>query len=150
MALSAPVTYVKRGINEQSFPVATGQTIYNGAYVCLNTAGYVIVPSDVTTGVDGLGFVVGFDENNQTETSIAGNNSREVSVDIGGTIVDNLSVTGVTAQTNVGELVYATSDNVFTLTPTTAIQEVGVVVRYVSNTDVSVLFFPYHTMRMVR
>ena len=146
MALSAPARYIKRQIGEQSFPIATGQVIYNGAYVCLNTAGYVIVPSDVTTGVDGLGFVVGFDENSQTETNITGDNSIECSVDIGGTIVDGLSVTGVTAQTNVGELVYATSDNVFTLTPTSWIA----VVRRVSNTDVSVLFFPYHTMRMIR
>jgi len=148
MALTASVQYTKREPESQSFEVANGETIYNGAYVALNTAGFAVNVVD-TTAFEPVGFAVGFDAENADQTNVTGDGTDafEVAVDISGTILENIPVTGLSGQTDVGALVYATDENTFTLSATSNIPAVGVVTRYVSNTSVDVLFFSFEQMR---
>jgi hypothetical protein len=138
-----------RGRDTQSFPIATSEVVYLGAYVQINTGGYLVNFED-TTGFENAGFVINFDEANADQTSVTGDNSIEAAVNIGGCIISGLSITGASGQTDVGALVYASDENTWTLTATNIAQEVGVVVRYVSNTDLDVLFFSLAEMRVVR
>lgn len=68
----------------------------------------------------------------------------EVEVDMSGPILENVPVTGVTAVTDQGAKVYATSDNPgadLTLTPTTNVKAIGVIVRWRTSTRCDVKLF---------
>jgi hypothetical protein len=152
MALTASAQFDKvRPISKQSFPVANGETIYLGAYVKTNAAGF-LVNADGTTGGENAGFAISVDETVASATSVTGtaSNTPSMGVDIGGRIIENQAVTGASAQSDVNSLVYATDENTWTTTDSGAQQEVGMIVAFNTATSFDVLFFPMHTMRMVR
>lgn len=68
-------------------------------------------------------------------------NPPELRIDGQGIILDSVAVVGVTAITDQGELVYATDDNTFTLTPTSNVNAIGWIVRRISGTSCDVQLF---------
>lgn len=113
----------------QELPVVATDIIYEGAAVGDNASGYArpLVAADPF-----LGFAECKVDNS---TGAAGDKS--VRVRVRGQIV--LAVTGVTGVGDVGEVVYASDDDTFTLTSTSN-TAVGKVARYISGTTVVVAF----------
>jgi hypothetical protein len=112
----------------QELPVVATDIIYEGAAVGLSS-GYArpLVAADT---------FLGFAES-KVDNSTGAAGDKNVRVRTRGQIV--LSVTGVTAVTDVGATVYASDDDTFTLTSTSN-TAVGKVARYVSGTTVVVAF----------
>jgi len=150
MALSAPVELRKRTAVTQSFIITNSATLYVGGYVALDTSGTLAVVAD-TTSFEPVGLVVGFEDAaaDGSETGDTGASiPPEAIVDIGGGIVSGLAVTGASAQDDVGKLVYATSDDVYTLTPTSNISAVGQIVRFNTTTSFDINFFDSSAMAL--
>jgi hypothetical protein len=126
-----------------SYIVVNGAQLYAGGYVgIVSGSGNVSNISD-TAGMEPLGFSV---DEVLGDTSVSGNEARAI-VKIGGGLLKDVTVVGVANQTDVGELVYVTDNNTFTLTPTSNIPAVGVVDGWVTGTTCHVRFFPYSVMR---
>lgn len=140
-----------RGKTLQSFRIADTITLQIGGYAALASAtGDAVAVSD-TAGHIPLGLVTGFDSPNaesdgQAVGATSADDPPEAVIAMDGGISRKVAVVGVTAQGNVGELVYATATNTFTLTATTNIPAVGRIVRFHSGTSVDVLFFDFETM----
>lgn len=133
MALTAAAKTRSRGRDKQAFIVVSGQTIYAGALVGVDTAdGFLKNWADVAT----LQFK-GVAESQDT----VGDGTEEARVDIGGKILERVSVTGATGQGDVGELVYASDENTFDLSATANTKAVGVAVRYHTGTKMDVMLF---------
>lgn len=71
----------------------------------------------------------------------ASNEPPEVSIDTKGELLEDISVTGVSDITKQGALVFATSDNDFTLTVGTNVKAVGVLIRHKAGAVGDVLLF---------
>ncbi len=65
----------------------------------------------------------------------------EIRMNTSGPVIERVSVTGAASQGDNGELVYATDDNTYTLTPTANVNAVGRVARYHSGTTCDVKLF---------
>lgn len=144
MALTADVSIEVRQGKIAALPFATSTTIYNGAFVALATAGASsgrVVNITDAANREPLGFTI-----SSTVPPTGVTAPTEIQVNIGGGVVERLSVTGASATTN-GSLVYATDENTFTLTATSNTPAVGVQVRHHTGTTVDVDFFPFHEMR---
>jgi hypothetical protein len=150
MALTDIATWDSRQADRVSVPIADTEVIYKGAYVAINTAGYAVNIAD-TTGFEPLGVVLSFDEQNTDQETVTGDTSASVvptvDVDIAMRVARKMSVTGATAQTNVGELVYATDENTFTTSATSNIPAIGTIVKFHSSTVVDVLLYSHEQMR---
>ncbi len=114
--------------DHQDLPMVATDTIYEGAAVGENGAGYFrpLVAADPFAG---------FADRTVENTGAAG--AATVRVKPRGRVV--LSVTGVTAVTDEGSTVYASDDDSFTLTSTSN-TAIGKIVRYISGTTVEVYF----------
>jgi hypothetical protein len=113
----------------QELPVVATDIIYEGAAVGDNGSGYArpLVAADP---------FLGFAES-KVDNSAGAAGDKNVRVKTCGQIV--LSVTGVTGVGDVGEAVYASDDDTFTLTSTSN-TAIGKVARYISGTSVVVAF----------
>jgi len=127
LAVDAPRTYELGDVN--SFPVIATDRIYEGAAVGLDSSG------NARPLVAGDRFV-GFAES-KADNSAGAAGAMRVRVRRWGLI--RLSVTGVTALTDVGSLVYASDDNAFTLTEGSS-SLVGRIVRWDVSTYCYVAF----------
>jgi len=137
MALSRAQRYITRGggIKRNSYPVETSEQIYYGAIVGLDrNTGRIQNLDENSNLLDFIG--VAIPENNSVTGISAG--TVECPVDESGLILEQVSVTGVAAQGSVGELVYATDENTFTLTATSNRGAIGRVVRWYSGTTCDV------------
>ncbi len=140
----------KRSSLTQSFRIADTVALAVGEYVALaNASGDLVAVAD-TDGHVPVGLVIGFDPPNEADGTDTGDTSAtpppEVIVDIQETILKQQAVVGVTAQANVGEEVYATGVDTFTLTATTNIPAVGKIVRWHSSTSVDLLLYSLATL----
>lgn len=105
MALSADTTVLTRGNwVTVAFPVAASTTIYKGALVCENTAGYAVPAAD-TASYRFLGIA---EEKKDNASGSAGDLTVKVSMPAGGAQA-KLTCVGA-AQTDVGEVAYVTDD----------------------------------------
>lgn len=141
----------KRAKSIQSFRIADTVVLQVGGYAALANASGDAIPVADVAGNTPLGFVVGIDSpQSEIDGQATGDTSAakppEAIIEMDGNITNQIAVVGVTAQSDVGDLVYATGTNTFTLTATTNIPAVGRVVRFHSGTSVDVLFFDYETM----
>lgn len=136
----------KRDAERSSYRIGNAASVAVGEYICLNTVGDAVTVAD-TAGFVPLGFAVGFSDKATANGTDLGDTAAtpppEVEVDIGGGIVEGLTVVGV-AGTNAdkGLKVYVTAANTFTLAETTNLPALGEIVRSVSATDVDVYFYP--------
>lgn len=135
MALSADLASQKtRGRDKTvSMVVASGVTIFKGALVAMNkSTGFLVNMSDAAN-VHFLGVALSGGVGNGTTV--------KVSVAVEGLILEQVSVTGASAVTDVGDLVYATDSNTITLTAGTNPNQIGIVARYHSGTTCDVMLF---------
>lgn len=117
----------------------TGVAFHSGAAIELDMVGGVVAPlSTTTTGACFAGFCT------EAVTTVTGATER-VAVDVSGKILNSVSVTGVTAQTDVTSLVYLTTDNIgddLTLTRAAADSiAIGTVVHWITSTTCDVKTF---------
>jgi len=158
-ALSAAVQRRYRSIYSyvQNWRVANADTLYIGSYCCIPGAqaltsrrGYlttfrneqnvqwagILIGSPGGSGASGL----------STSNTVVGDTSAspvvEGSTEAGPYVGEQLAVTGVSAQTDVRQPVYASNDNDLTLTANQA-PIVGRVVYWYSSTTADVLFYGY-------
>ena len=136
--------------DRRSYVIKNAQALAIGEYVAVEgSSGTVTEVSDVA-GLIPLGFVSGFCEKSTEDGTDTGDTSAsptpKVEVDVGGRIEENVSVTGVSASTDVGEQVYATGPDTFTLTPTANIAAVGQVVRHLTGAFTDSFFYSHDAM----
>lgn len=129
MALSAdsPRDYGIGDISEH--PVLASTKIYEGAAVVVDGNGWA---KPLAVNLEFVGFA-----QRQADNSAGANGDKKVKVNRHGLI--QLAVTGVDA-TKVGEAVYASDDNTFTLTKATGLPRIGKVLQHVSGTTCIVEF----------
>ena len=136
MALSADQFYETSDPQTIAFQLTNAQVIFAGA----------LIGSDTTTGLA----VEWFDTANFIFAGIAlrgvtGDTTAspvvDVDVNCGGMLLKKIPVTGVTAITNVGDLVYASDDNTFDVAATSNVAEVGIITRFYSGTTCDVQLF---------
>lgn len=137
MALSAAKKYSMRDLNPlaiNSYPVRSGVTIYHGALVGMSTVGYtdgrLVNWSSGSGALDFLGIAVP-----TTADYVTGNSGGTVECPVmeGGCILENVAITGINSPDDVGDMVYASDNCTFTLTPTSNVSAVGQVTRYRSS-----------------
>jgi hypothetical protein len=143
MALTADTVLVSVAGSEGvpvDIPLAANTVVYRGSAVGDNASGYAraFVVADPF-----LGFAISRGDNNPSGGSSAG----DVSVRISEQGIAVLTVVGATGPSDRGEAVYATDENTFTLTSTSATQ-IGKVRKHISGTSCEVhyvssqLYFP--------
>ena len=136
MALSADQFYETSDPQTIAFQLTNSQVIFAGALIGIDT----------TTGLA----VEWFDTANFIFAGIAlrgvtGDTTASPGVDVdvncGGMLLKKIPVTGVTAITNVGDLVFASDDNTFDVAATSNVAEVGIITRFYSGTTCDVQLF---------
>lgn len=137
-ALTARKKVKVRGAEQQAFIVETSDIVYPGGLEGLLDG--VSRPWQAAVGEQLLGYSL----DAETKT---GDGTVESEVFLDGVILDNETVTGATAATQVGEQVYAADDSgAFTLTPNGG-GVVGELIRYRSTNTGDVLLYPYAARR---
>ena len=138
---------------QRNFLAVNSDTIYVGAWVGLpgadaltSSRGYAVPYQDEST-ILWLGHAAAASPGDmETNNSIVGDTSEspvpEVGVDIGPLILEQGTVTGVSAQTDVRDLVYASNDNDLTTTASNS-PAVGRVIYWHSSTTCDVLFYGF-------
>lgn len=138
MALTAATFYrhqIRNLSGSGSYPIENGETIYHGSLVGIDiNTGRI---QRWNTNSNALKFL-GVSTSN--ENSLDGNAAGTIEglVDESGLTLEQVAVTGVSGQQMVGELVYATDDNTFTLTATSNVGAIGRVKRWYSSTTADV------------
>lgn len=144
MALSANTNYTARRTGSQRFKVAASEVIFKGAGVGLRVSDGLAYEWDSTSGDRFLGIAA-----QKVEADSSGNLVRTgvptgfdtttetpyVFVISNESILTNVTVAGVNAETNSMHPVWMTDDNTFTLTPQLEEQPVGYVIAVVSTSD---------------
>ncbi len=149
MALNAAAIYRSRERDRLSIPVTAGTVIYHGALVSLDVSeGTAINFDDSATTVDNRFLGVAYVTDQRDAALAAGESvtgltdgSVEVSVDTSGLVLESVTVTGVGAQSDVGALVYATDENILTLTQSAGQSPIGFVSRWILSTTCDVQLF---------
>lgn len=134
-ALTESASLRHRGKPSQiSFVVADGVTVLPGSLVSTNAAGFLI-PYAQGVGVR----VQGIMNDGQEKTGDAAG-SVEASVDVAGVLLEQITVTGVSGQTDVGLEVYGLTDNVNDIKIAQGASQaaIGAIVRFYSATIVDV------------
>lgn len=144
-ALSAPATGFRAAENDytRAFVVLSGEVIYPGAIVAVNTAtanqGVLQAWADNNTNAQLLvGRAIVSDP-----AGITGDGTVTAEVQINDHILENVTVTGVTAVTDVGKAIYFTTDNPndATITQPGTTPACGRIVRWKSGTTCDVLMY---------
>tara|TARA_R100000501_G_C2620702_1_gene113954 strand:+ start:673 stop:1176 length:504 start_codon:yes stop_codon:yes gene_type:complete len=142
----------------QNYRVANGVTVYAGAFTGLPGAsaltsnrGYLVLWQDEST-IIWTGMAIGQSATNSLSTSnaVVGDTSAspvpEVSVECGPIVLEQASVTGVSAQTDVGRTaVYASNDNDMTTASSTYANAIGHVLYWHSGSSADVFIFGFQT-----
>ena len=140
-------------------PITNGTQLYDGQFVQFDSGGRVKPYAADAAGTDGglvLGMVAPTRRDNELATYLLGNTSLspvpEAIVSIGSFVLSNVAVTGASAQTNVGALVYldaanTAGDRTLTLTSTSNGTAVGEVVAWRTSTRCDVRVFSYAERR---
>ena len=125
---------VPQGLGGKEFIVKSGVTCYAGSMMSLeSTTGHVETIVDATTDQAYVGIA---------QSSVVGDGSLKVVTSIDSFILPGVTVTGVSAQTDLGALVYATTDNTFSLTKATDDWvAVGRIIDWTSGTTADVAMF---------
>lgn len=138
-----------RSPDQLAVTIANSQTLAIDDYAVIDTAGFARRLAD-TTGFVPAGRVVDFsppDTSNPATGDTTANQPPEAVIKSDGEVLRNISVTGATGQTDIGDLVYASDHETLTLTASTNIPAVGMVVRHRSGTNVDVRLFSIDEIR---
>lgn len=135
-ALSDNLLRTTRGIGNERFIVKNGSTVYAGSLVSMERASGHIIPLDSNGGQDFVGVC---------QEKVTGDGTKTALISTESFVLQNVSVTGASADTDARKLVYATSDNDLTLNrPSTNAIPVGRVLKYISGTNCDVRIFGFH------
>lgn len=144
-ALSAPATGFRASENDstRAFVILSGEVIYPGALVAVNTAttaqGELQAWADNNTNAQLLvGRAIVADPD-----GVTGDGTVTAEVQINDHILENVTVTGVSALTDVGKAIYWTTDNPndATITQPGSTPACGRIVRWRSSTTCDVLVY---------
>ena len=136
MALSADHFYETSSPVTIAFPLTNGVTCYAGSLMGIDdSTGYAVLWADTANYIfAGLAL-----------RGATGDTSASPVVDVElnceGMLLKKVSVTGVTAITNVGDKCYASDDNTFDVSATSNVQEVGIITRWYSGTTCDVQLY---------
>lgn len=136
-ALTEATPIRHRGTPSQlSLLIANSSVTYPGGLIATNAAGLAI-PYASATGVRVAGICV------DAEAKTGDGSTVECSVKVDGTLVEQVTVTGVTGQADVNSEVYGVTDNLNDLTLTAGLKgAVGMITRYHSGTTCDVWIYP--------
>lgn len=110
-------------------------TFYRGGFVFLSTAtGYIVKAADTANYI--WRGVVGREMTGSTSTT-----PNDVEIITGPMVLNNYSVTGASAVTNQGTLVYATDDQTLTTSATSNTKAVGEIIKWLNGTKCDVLLY---------
>lgn len=126
VALTADRNTKSRPGDMHSYPMAASQTIYKGAMVCLNSAGYAI-PAAAASGNTQ---VVGVADEQAKSGTTAGDTSVRV---VSGRVFNFAAQT--LAQGSVGDIMYADDDQTIDETQASNAPKVGMLVERVSASE---------------
>lgn len=132
-----------RSSETQAYILVNTTVVFAGSYVGIVDASGLVESLSDSVGFEPLGFAT---EGATGDTTTAGDETQ-IPVKTGGGVGKDFTVIGAGSDADVGELVFATDDNTFTLTPTANIPAIGVVDRHITGTTVDVKFFSYETIR---
>tara|TARA_Y100000310_G_scaffold334113_1_gene413080 strand:- start:6406 stop:6849 length:444 start_codon:yes stop_codon:yes gene_type:complete len=136
MALSADVFYETTVTDVNAFPLTNAVTCYAGSLIGLDdSTGYAVLWADTANYI--FAGIALKEATGDTSASPVVN----VNVNCGGMILKKVSVTGVSAITNVGDKVYATDDNTLTTSATSNVQEIGIICDWYSSTTCDVQLY---------
>lgn len=151
-ALSTNTVRSLRTSIRQSFKIANGVTLYQGSYVALNSSGYLTTYAGTAAATSQAAVIVGYVLPSpyapDIDVSLVGNTALtpvpEATVETAEHTLQAVSVTGVTAISDVGSLVYLNSnDNDLTLTRPSGAVALGCIDRYITSTTCDVRVFSY-------
>ena len=132
-ALTDNLLRTTKGLGNQRFIVKSGSTVYAGSFVALERASGHLIPLSSAGGQDFVGIA---------QEQVTGDGVIDCLVTTEGFVLHKVSVTEISAQTDVRKLVYATSDNDLTITrPASAALPIGRVLYWYSSTDCDVQVF---------
>lgn len=135
MALSDSTRREAKKTQGIEFLQTNSTTLYKGAFVALDTTAGTVEPHDDAAGTAFLGIYEGAD-------STGASGSTRVPVSTERKILVQQTVTGVSAQTDIGAPVYISDDDTMTLTrPADDAVCIGMVIRWYSSTTCDVLVF---------
>lgn len=118
------------------WPGLNANVFYRGAYVQFDDTNGVVKEAADTSGFVGFGVVT------RHVTADGANGDNEVCVAVGPMTLKRVAVTGVSALTNNGDLVYATADDTLTTSATANTKAIGEISRYYgSSTKADVLVY---------
>lgn len=151
--LTGRIDYAARVILgvQRRFPIKSGTQLYEGGYVQLSSASYLVPYTADSTGTDGgviLGRVMPTRKDNDTALYLKGDTTLtpnpEAIVFMGSEILLGVAVTGASTQADVGKPVYlAQDDHTMTLTSTSNGKALGVIDRFNSATSFDVRVYTY-------
>lgn len=134
-ALSDSQRRESKGKGSIEFLQTNSTTLYDGSFVSVDTTAGTIIPHDDTAGNSFLGVYTG-----AASTGASGTTYAPVSTER--KILVQQTVTGVSAQTDIGAPIYITTDNDMTLTrPSDDATCIGFVIRWYSSTTCDVMLF---------
>lgn len=153
MALTRDTQRPIKGAKTYSFQVGNTLTVFTGSYVALNEAGFLRVAT-FAAGEKLLGRLLPTPNPNALGTTpLVGDTAAAVPIEgtvaLEGEVLLQVAVTGVTAIANLGDMVYATDDDVLTLTRPARGLPFGVVIRFHTGTTVDVLRFGFETLAAI-
>lgn len=110
-------------------------TFYRGGFLMLSTStGYIVKAADTANYI--WRGICGREMTGSTSAT-----PNDVEIITGPTILNSYAVTGTTAVTNNGTLVYATDDQTLTITSTANTKAVGEIVKWLTGTSCDVLLY---------
>lgn len=126
-----------QSLTGKKFIVKSGVTVYAGSLVALESStGHIEPIADATTDQVYLGVC---------QQKVVGDGSLKATVSLDEFILPSVAVTGASAMTDIGSLVYATTDNTLTLArPADDACPVGRVLYWHSSTTCDVAMFGIH------
>lgn len=134
--LTVDYNYVDANRNRVALKLTNAEVAFKGSLIGLSvTTGYAVSWAD-TAALEFMGIAT---------TGVTGDTSatppKEVEVDCTGVIIKRINVTGTSAITHVGDLVYASTDNPadFTLTGTANTDPIAIVTRWYSSATCDVM-----------
>lgn len=136
MALSADQFYETSDPQTIAFQLTNSQVVFAGALIGIDTSTGLAVEWFDTANFIFAGIALRGATGDTTASPVV-----DVDVNCGGMLLKKIPVTGVTALTNVGDLVFASDDNTFDVAATSNVAEVGIITRFYSGTTCDVQLF---------
>ena len=121
-------------------PIEAGETIYNGAIVCLDADGYVL------PGADTAGFIFLGVAQEEMDNASGADGAEDVLVSIGGHLLTCVHAAGSQTQANVGDEATIEDDQTVDVAANTTNDiACGRILKVNSATEVVVMMYPFAT-----